>query len=67
MSKIIEQAEVPKIPLPPFMHKLQDMMAGGIPLGVIVNLSIGIWDRKARSSTNVCTIGCLTVHTWLVL
>ena len=29
----------PKIPLPPFMHKLQDMMAGGIPLGRIVNLA----------------------------
>ena len=29
---------VEKIPLPPFMHKLQAMMAGGIPLGRIVNL-----------------------------
>lgn len=29
----------PKIPLPPFMHKLQDMMSGGIPLGRIVNLA----------------------------
>lgn len=28
----------PKIPLPPFMHKLQDMMAGGVPLSRIVNL-----------------------------
>lgn len=33
-----KELEVPKIPLPPFMHKLQDMMAGGIPLGRIVNL-----------------------------
>lgn len=30
--------KVPKIPLPPFMHKLQKMMAGGVPLGRIVNL-----------------------------
>ena len=30
--------DIEKIPLPPFMHKLQDMMAGGIPLGRIVNL-----------------------------
>lgn len=30
---------VPKIPLPPFMHKLQAMMAGGVPLGRIVNLA----------------------------
>lgn len=27
-----------KIPLPPFMHKLQKMMGGGVPLKVIVNL-----------------------------
>lgn len=39
MDKIIEQALTPKIPLPPFMHRLQDLMAGGIPLGVIVNLA----------------------------
>jgi len=30
---------IPKIPLPPFMHKLQSMMAGGIPLKRIVNLA----------------------------
>ena len=28
---------VPKIPLPPFMHKLQDMMAGGVPMKRIIN------------------------------
>jgi hypothetical protein len=33
-----EEFITPKIPLPPFMHKLQDMMAGGVPLGRIVNL-----------------------------
>ena len=33
-----EEFVTPKIPLPPFMHKLQDMMAGGVPLGRIVNL-----------------------------
>jgi archaellum biogenesis ATPase FlaH len=32
------ELSVQKIPLPPFMHKLQSMMAGGIPLGRIVNL-----------------------------
>lgn len=32
------EMNIPKVPLPPFMHKLQDMMAGGIPLGRIVNL-----------------------------
>lgn len=38
LEKIVEAAEVPKIPLPPFMHKLQGLMAGGIPLGVTVCL-----------------------------
>ena len=37
-SKVREAALVPKIPLPPFMHKVQKQMAGGIPLGVIVNI-----------------------------
>lgn len=31
------EMNVPKIPLPPFMHKLQGMMAGGIPMKRIVN------------------------------
>lgn len=34
-----EEFMVPKIPLPPFMHKLQDMMAGGVPLGRGINLA----------------------------
>lgn len=38
MDDIIQNALIEKIPLPPYMHKLQKMMAGGIPLGVIVNL-----------------------------
>lgn len=37
-SKIRQEAMVPKIPLPPFMHRVQKQMAGGIPLGRIVNL-----------------------------
>lgn len=32
------EIKTPRIPLPPFMRKAQDMMAGGIPLGRIVNL-----------------------------
>lgn len=39
MGDIKEQAITPKIPLPEFMHKVQKQMAGGIPLGVIVNLA----------------------------
>lgn len=37
-DKVREAALTPKIPLPPFMHRVQKQMAGGIPLGVIVNL-----------------------------
>lgn len=37
-SAMREELSVEKIPLPPFMHKLQAMMSGGIPLGRIVNL-----------------------------
>lgn len=37
-AKIREEASIPKIPLPPFMHRVQKQMAGGIPLGRIVNL-----------------------------
>lgn len=37
-TAIREHAMIEKIPLPPFMHVLQKLMAGGIPLGVIVNL-----------------------------
>ena len=37
-SSMREEFKTPKIPLPPFMHKLQEMMAGGVPLGRIVNL-----------------------------
>ena len=37
-ERIREHAKIEKIPLPSYMHRLQKMMAGGIPLGVIVNL-----------------------------
>lgn len=39
MERMKEAVMVPKIPLPPFMHKCQKMMAGGIPLKRIVNLA----------------------------
>lgn len=39
MASIKEQALVPKIPLPDFMHRVQKQMAGGIPLGVMCNLA----------------------------
>lgn len=33
-----QTALAPKVPLPPFMHRLEKMMAGGIPLKSIINL-----------------------------
>lgn len=38
MDKIKDYIEIEKIPLPPFMFRLQSLMAGGIPLGVMVTL-----------------------------
>jgi len=48
LDKIKEAAEVPKIPLPPFMHKLQGLMAGGIPLGV--TLCLGSASGQGKST-----------------
>jgi twinkle protein len=38
-SRIIQQAEIAKVPFPPFMKKLNEMFIGGIPLGYIVNIA----------------------------
>lgn len=38
MDKIKDYIDIEKIPLPPFMFKLQSLMAGGIPLGVMVTM-----------------------------
>lgn len=40
-SKILEQAVVPKVPFPPFMKTLNEMLVGGLPLGHIVNVAAG--------------------------
>lgn len=39
LGKMIEGAGTPRISLPPFMHKLEGMMAGGWPLKTILTLS----------------------------
>lgn len=39
MDKMLASARIPKIPLPPFFSELQKEMAGGIPLGYIVNFA----------------------------
>lgn len=59
LSEKMKQAVlVPKIPLPPFMKKVQKMMAGGIPLGRIVNLG-------SASGTGKSTIVDECVYYWV--
>lgn len=53
-----KELNVPKMSLPPFMHKLQDRMAGGIPLGRIVNLA-------SASGTGKSTIVDEIVYHWI--
>lgn len=57
-EKMREELKIPKIPLPPFMHKLQKMMAGGIPLGRIVNMG-------SASGTGKSTIIDECVYYWI--
>ena len=40
-AKMREEAALEKIPFPPFMVECNDMTAGGIPLGKIVNIGAG--------------------------
>lgn len=57
-EKMRTELATPKIPLPPFMHKLQNMMAGGIPLGRIVNLG-------SASGTGKSTIVDEMLYYWV--
>lgn len=38
-DRILQQSEVPRVPFPPFMGKLNDMFIGGMPLGYIFNIA----------------------------
>lgn len=58
MERIKEAAKVPKIPLPPFMHKLQGLMAGGIPLGTILVMG-------SMSGAGKSTISEEMVYHWI--
>jgi hypothetical protein len=57
-DKIRQAAAMLKIPLPLFMHRLQDMMAGGIPLKVIINLG-------SASGTGKSTIVDECTYFWI--
>lgn len=57
-QRIRESAAMEKVPLPPFMHKVQSLMAGGIPLSRIVNLG-------AASGAGKSTISEECVYHWI--
>ena len=40
-SKILAQSGIPKVPFPPFMNRLNEMLVGGLPLGHIINVAAG--------------------------
>ena len=40
-DKILAQANVAKVPFPPFMDTLNKMLVGGLPLGHIINIAAG--------------------------
>lgn len=58
MTAIKAAAVVPKVPLPDFMHEVETLMGGGIPLGVIVNLG-------SASGTGKSTIIDECVYHWI--
>lgn len=45
-DKIVERSLIPKIKFPEFLDPLNKMLAGGIPLGYIVNIMAGSGSRK---------------------
>lgn len=58
LSKVMEQATREKLPLPPFMVKASDMMAGGIPLRTIINIG-------AASGIGKTTIANELIYFWI--
>lgn len=55
---LLERAKIPRIPLPPFMKKVETMLCGGIPLGYIVNI-------LSASGTGKTTIVNELLYYWL--
>lgn len=54
-DKMMEYLSIPRISLPPFMHKLQNMLHGGLPLGYVVNILAGSGIGKS-TWVDACTI-----------
>jgi archaellum biogenesis ATPase FlaH len=57
-KRIRQSASAPRVPLPPFMYKLQKKMAGGIPLKNMVNLG-------SASGTGKSTIVDECTYFWI--
>lgn len=52
-NEIVERSKVQKLPFPPFLQKLNSMLAGGINYGYIVNVLAGSGCGKS-AFTNAC-------------
>ena len=52
-SRILEQSNIAKVAFPPFMDKLNEMFAGGLPLGHIVNIAAGTGLGKTSFITEI--------------
>ena len=52
-NRILEQSNVAKVAFPPFMNKLNEMFAGGLPLGHIVNVAAGTGLGKTSFITEI--------------
>lgn len=52
-NRILEQSNVAKVSFPPFMNKLNEMFAGGLPLGHIVNVAAGTGLGKTSFITEI--------------
>lgn len=47
LEDAIERALIPRIPLPPFLEGVSDLLCGGIPLGYMVNIASGSGSGKS--------------------
>lgn len=47
-DEIIKDIQTPKLPFPPFMHKIQEMLCGGLKVGSIMNLGAACVDKDTE-------------------
>lgn len=58
IQKVIEYAKTPRLGLPHFLFRMEEMMAGGIPLGTIVNMA-------SASGTGKSTLVNEVLYHWI--